>query len=110
MTRMSFEMVDLLVRRVDEIMVQKGFGCRAEFFRYLVIEFLEKYDNKASILPPTPSPEQVAAECALSSKEKQIAEAKKKLHGIMDTQGAEYGVPAEAVEQIEKIAKLMSET
>jgi metal-responsive CopG/Arc/MetJ family transcriptional regulator len=110
MTRVNFDMADSLIKRIDEIGVRRGFESRAGLFRHLAMEFLERYDNKVHALPPMQSLEQMANDCALSSKEKQIAEAKKKLHEIVDEHGMEYGIPPEAVAQIEKIAKLMQET
>lgn len=109
MTRVNFDMDDALVKRIDEIGVQRGFESRAGLFRCLAIEFLEKYENQLPLVSPMPSSEQTADHCPLSPKEKQIAEAKKKLRAIVDEQGTEYGIPPEAVAQIEKIAKLMRE-
>lgn len=110
MTRVNFDMAESLIKRIDEIGVKRGFESRSSLFRYLAIEFLEKYDNKSSLLPPVPVLEERANQPLLSPKEKEIAEAKRKLHEIVDDQGTEYGIPPEAVAQIEKIAKLMQET
>ena len=110
MTRVNFDMADSLIKRIDQIGAQRGFESRAGLFRYLAIEFLEKYDNKSLLLSSMPIPEQIADENSLNPKEKQIAEAKRKLQDIVRDQGIEYGIPPEAVAQIEKVAKLMRET
>jgi metal-responsive CopG/Arc/MetJ family transcriptional regulator len=107
MTRVNFDMADSLIKRIDEIGIQRGFESRAGLFRHLAMEFLDKYDKTSRASAPHEDLEQESGQYLLSPKEKQIAEAKKKLHEIMEEQGAEYGVPAEAVELIEKIAKLM---
>lgn len=82
MVRVNFDVSDWLINQIDEVRDQWGFKTRAEFFRHLAIEFVEKRGQIGVIDPPEP---------------------KTKLQEIMDKHIG-FGIPQEAIAELERLA------
>lgn len=114
MTRINFEMADILIRQVDEMVSEKGFANRSEFFRYLVIEYMKnesRPEARAITAPEVPlvkMTQKGSSDETLNLVEKEITGLQKKLDEIVEKQGLEYGIPAEAVGLLNRIAELES--
>lgn len=49
MTRITFNVYDMLARHIDDAVKEWGFQSRADFFRYTALDFILRYK---SLIPP----------------------------------------------------------